>query len=238
MVIPLKTWLKNSDSALAKQLFKLAKKIRNPQMIVIPGIHHLLFKLHHFLIILFSELLRVFYYTPLFKSQVGGSKKRLSLYCGLPQMLGPLNVDIGDDVRMSGISTFCGRYCDSHVATLKIGNNVDVGWQNAFSIGTTIELHDDVRLAGRVFLAGFPGHPIDAKARAQGLPDNESQIGSIIIKKGAWLGTGVTVLAGVTIGEGAIIGAGSVVTKDVPAFTIAAGNPAKIVKQIPQEVTV
>jgi acetyltransferase-like isoleucine patch superfamily enzyme len=55
-----------------------------------------------------------------------------------------------------------------------------------------------------------------------------------IVKKGASIGTGVTVLANVTIGENAIVGAGSVVTKDVPANTIVAGNPAKVLRQIHQ----
>jgi galactoside O-acetyltransferase len=49
----------------------------------------------------------------------------------------------------------------------------------------------------------------------------------------AWLGFDVVVLKGVTIGEGAIVGARSVVTKDVPPWTIAAGNPARVVKEIP-----
>lgn len=52
--------------------------------------------------------------------------------------------------------------------------------------------------------------------------------------KGCSTGTGTIILPGVTIGEGAIVGAGSVVTKDVPAWTIALGNPAKVVKQIPK----
>lgn len=47
-----------------------------------------------------------------------------------------------------------------------------------------------------------------------------------------WIGARVTILKGVTIGEGAIVGAGSVVTKDVPAWSVVAGNPAKIVKRI------
>jgi acetyltransferase-like isoleucine patch superfamily enzyme len=52
----------------------------------------------------------------------------------------------------------------------------------------------------------------------------------------AWLGFDVLVLKGVTIGEGAIVGARSVVTKDVPPWTIAAGNPARVVKEIPPEL--
>jgi acetyltransferase-like isoleucine patch superfamily enzyme len=57
---------------------------------------------------------------------------------------------------------------------------------------------------------------------------------SVRIKQGAWLGANVTVLPGVTIGENAIVGAGAVVTKDVPANTVVAGVPAKILRTIQQ----
>jgi acetyltransferase-like isoleucine patch superfamily enzyme len=49
-----------------------------------------------------------------------------------------------------------------------------------------------------------------------------------------WIGANVIILKGVTIGEGAIVGAGSVVTKDVPPYTIVAGNPARIIREIPE----
>lgn len=55
--------------------------------------------------------------------------------------------------------------------------------------------------------------------------------GPVIIGKNVWIGDKATILAGVTIGEGAIIAANSVVCKDVPAYTVVAGNPAKIIKQ-------
>ena len=57
----------------------------------------------------------------------------------------------------------------------------------------------------------------------------------IVIGSKAWIGFGVTVLKGVTIGEGAVIAAKSVVTHDVPAWTVVAGNPAKIVRRIGEE---
>ena len=55
----------------------------------------------------------------------------------------------------------------------------------------------------------------------------------IVLKKGCLVGMESFIMPGVTIGEGAIVGAGSLVTKDVPAWTIATGRPAKVVKQIP-----
>lgn len=56
----------------------------------------------------------------------------------------------------------------------------------------------------------------------------------IVLKKGCLVGMESFVMPGVTIGEGAIVGAGSLVTKDVPAWTIATGRPAKVVKSIPE----
>jgi acetyltransferase-like isoleucine patch superfamily enzyme len=53
-----------------------------------------------------------------------------------------------------------------------------------------------------------------------------------VVKKGASIGSSTTLLCGVTVGENAIIGAGSVVTRDVPADTIVAGNPAKVLRKI------
>ena len=58
---------------------------------------------------------------------------------------------------------------------------------------------------------------------------------SIILHNDVWIGSGVIVMQGVTIGEGAVIGAGSVVTKDIPPYSIAVGNPCKVIKTINHE---
>jgi acetyltransferase-like isoleucine patch superfamily enzyme len=56
-----------------------------------------------------------------------------------------------------------------------------------------------------------------------------------LVKHGASIGSSVTLLCGVTVGEHAIIGAGSVVTKDVPPYTVVAGNPAQILRMLPRK---
>ena len=56
----------------------------------------------------------------------------------------------------------------------------------------------------------------------------------IVLKKGCLIGMESFVMPGVTVGEGAIVGAGSMVTKDIPAWTVAVGRPAKVVRQIPE----
>lgn len=226
------TWLKYSDSPAGQFCRTCVKSLRKMQMPVLPGIHSFLYRFHLLVKQMWQIVVQGAYFTPMFKSQVQGSKRNLQLYSGMPQLLGQLHVSLGDNVRMSGISTFVGRSHPSRVATLTIGSNVDIGWQNAISVGTKVVIEDDVRLAGRVFLAGFPGHPMNNERRAAGDADDESQIGDIVLKQGSWLGTGATVLAGVTVGQGAIVATGAVVTKDVPDFAVVAGNPAKIVKYV------
>ncbi len=65
----------------------------------------------------------------------------------------------------------------------------------------------------------------------QGYP-TPTKSDSIILRKGCWVGAGVIILPGVTVGENSVVGAGSVVTKSIPAFAVAVGNPARVIKSI------
>lgn len=58
---------------------------------------------------------------------------------------------------------------------------------------------------------------------------------SITLKKGCWIGAGVIILPRVTIGENAVVGAGSVVTKSIPAYAVAVGNPAKVIRSLKED---
>ncbi|CAH0534496.1 2,3,4,5-tetrahydropyridine-2,6-dicarboxylate N-acetyltransferase [Vibrio stylophorae] len=177
-------------------------------------------------------LIQRIYFTPLFLSQVSNRPKRLYLYSGMPQILGQLQITLGNDCRISGISTLAGHIGAHPPAQLTIGHNVDIGWQNHLAIGHAIILEDNVRLAGRVSLVGFPGHPLDPTARAAGEGETANQISTIHIGKDAWICSGATIVGHVTIGEGSIVATESVVTKDVPPFTLVGGNPAKVLRQL------
>ncbi|WP_117233928.1 acyltransferase [Vibrio maerlii] len=226
-----KIWLKQSDSQFAKTLFKLLKAIlvcdiRFPRLINV-----LLYRTLTLFRDSFEFVSRVLFITPAFRGRCIHSGKQLLLYGGLPFISGPLNISVGNRCRISGHTTFS---ASNHTPTplLKIGNNVGIGWQTTIAVGTEVHIEDNVRIAGRSNLFGYSGHPIDAQRRANGEPDDMEQIGAIHLKRDCWLGTNVIVKSGVTIGEGSIIAAGSVVTRDIPPFSIAAGNPAKVIKSI------
>jgi acetyltransferase-like isoleucine patch superfamily enzyme len=207
-------------------------------MPVIPGAHRVLYLLHRSIASTWASTTRIFWYTPLFQSRLERSARRLYVYSGMPLVLGPVRMSFGSNVRISGQTTISGRTAGDITPRLVVGDNVDIGWQTTIAVGRTISIGNNVRIAGRAFLAGYPGHPMDAAARAAGLPDTDDQIGDIVLEDDVWLATGVTVSAGVRIGRGTVVAAGSVVTSDLPSGVLAAGAPARIVRQLAAQPTI
>ncbi|MCG9640462.1 acyltransferase [Vibrio sp. Isolate34] len=230
-----KHWLKFHPNSRIRNVFFILKNIRSAELPTPQTFNRALYQVHKLIVNIIGGITRFCYWTPAFKGRVAQCGKRLYLYGGLPFVSGPLQISIGDDCRVSGHTTFSG--CTQPLEGLEhpllsIGNNVDIGWQSTIAVGKRVIISDNVRIAGGAFLFGYSGHPLDAKRRAQGEGDDPQQIGDIILEQDVWLGTNVTVKGGVTIGEGAVVAAGSVVTKSIPAFAIAAGNPARVVGQI------
>jgi len=227
-----KQWAKTSDHVLArlvKQMWLFIKAIEMPN---IPILFKLLYLVHVLMKQIFSDFLRILYFTPIFKSRLHNNPKGLYLYGGLPVVIGTLDITMGNSVRLAAMTTISGRTVCHNVPQLLIGNNVGIGWRTSIAVGNKIEIGNNVRIAGDCYLAGYPGHPMNAKDRAKGLPDTEDQIGVIHLEDDVWLATGVKVMSGVRIGQGTIVAAGSVVTKDLPEHVLAAGSPARVIKSL------
>lgn len=107
----------------------------------------------------------------------------------------------------------------------KIGKNVFINFDCVFLDLGGITIEDNVFIAPKVSLLS-EGHPVSPENRHSLIPRH------IHIKKNAWIDAAAIILHGVTIGENAVVAAGAVVSKDVPANTIAGGIPAKSIKRI------
>jgi len=124
-----------------------------------------------------------------------------------------------------GVIVKCGAYFGSG-SGIRVGNRAQIGDNSR--IDHSVDIGDDVLMGpdvvimtgGHAYLD--PNMPINKQGA---VPRKACKIG-----RDVWIGTRVIILPGVQIGEGAVIGASSVVTKNIPAFSVAVGNPARVVK--------
>lgn len=125
-------------------------------------------------------------------------------------------------------------------ASFSVGDRSFIG-NGLISIAQGVEIGSDVMISWGVTITDHNSHSLKFSERMRdvegwrvGAKDwSGVKVGKVVIKDKGWIGFNAIVLKGVTIGEGAIVGAGSVVTKDVPPWTIVAGNPAIVIKEIP-----
>ena len=114
----------------------------------------------------------------------------------------------------------------------RIGKRVKISSHTFICEGVTIE--DHVFIGHNVTFINDP-YPRATTPFGELQSDADWTVVPTVVRRGASIGSGATVLCGVEIGEGAIVGAGSVVTKDVPAGMIVAGNPAKALRSTEEE---
>jgi UDP-2-acetamido-3-amino-2,3-dideoxy-glucuronate N-acetyltransferase len=150
------------------------------------------------------------------------------------------DVKLGKGVRIYGFTNLYG--CEVGDDT-KIGTFVEV--QKGARIGSRCKISSHTFICEGVTIEDevFVGHNVtftnDRYPRATN-PDGELQRETdwvcvpTLVKTGASIGSGATLLCGITVGEFAVVGAGSVVTKDVPARSVVAGNPARLLKKLPE----
>lgn len=148
------------------------------------------------------------------------------------------SLHIGSQTNIEGSLVF-----ERGGAEIKIGSRTFVGGSTILDAACGITIGDDVLISFDCLIMDHNSHSVrfcerktDVLEWQQGRKDwTHVPTAPVRIGDKAWVGARVIVLKGVSIGEGAIIGAGSVVTKDVAAWTIAAGNPAKLIRVLSSE---
>ncbi len=164
---------------------------------------------------------------PLFRARCASVGKRFRLF-RLPFVMSHAKIYIGDDVNVFGkIDIFSGRIFDE--PRLIIHNRVDIGHNVTFIVNKEIVIEDDVNIASGVRFMDTDAHPRDAKDRIADLPPKPEEIKAVRICRNAWIGHNAFILKGVTVGEGAIVGVNSVVLTDIPPYSVAIGNPARVI---------
>mgnify|MGYP000843907034 CR=1 FL=1 len=148
--------------------------------------------------------------------------KRAVIYSSVRRDLVPFrNFRLGDYSVVESFSVL-----NNAVGDVCIGNHSRIGIGNTI-IGP-IQIGNHVNIAQGVVLSGL-NHNYDDATR--NISDQGVSVSSITINDDVWIGANVCVLAGITVGKHVVIGAGSVVTKNIPDYCIAIGNPARVVKR-------
>ena len=148
------------------------------------------------------------------------------------------SVQLGKNVKLSKLVNLYGCYIDDNTKigtfveiqkNAKIGKNCKISSHTFICEGVTIE--DNVFVGHNVTFINDT-YPRATTPEGKLQTEEDWKVEKTVVKRGASIGSGATILAKVSIGENALIGAGSVVTKDVPASSIVAGNPAKFMRNL------
>lgn len=222
--------LKRGETPFFRLLKRTAKGMLTANLPVPRAMNPLLgrsYALHQTVMAAFRWAGSYFYTEPLFRGRCASIGKRFSM-SKLPFIMSHAKIYIGDDVNFFGkVDIFSGRIFDE--PKLILGNRVDIGHNVVFIVNKEIVIEDDVNVATGVRFMDTDAHPKDIAERIADMPPRPEEIKPVRICKSAWIGQNAFILKGVTVGEGAVVGVNSVVVSDIPAYSVAMGNPARVV---------
>ena len=191
-----------------------------------------LYHLHFAVLFGMRWLLNYFYREPLFRSRCVSVGRNFSMWL-MPDITGHPKIYIGDNVNFFGhVGIVSGRIFDE--PKLIVEDGVDVGHDVIIVVNKEVVFEQGVKIASGCRFMDTDAHPRDTGLRAANAPPPPDEIKPVRICRNAWIGQNSFILKGVTVGEGAVVGVNSVVVSDIPPFSVAMGNPARVIIKNPR----
>jgi len=159
--------------------------------------------------------------------------KGLRLYGPAPRIMGDGAIELGNDVEFTAPTVILVGLGRDEPAVLRVGDDVRFGPDNIICAAREVRIGNHCRMGPGVRIYDTDMHAFDPDTRRQNYGTSAAALsGPVVIEDDVWIGANAVILKGVRLARGAIIGAGAVVADDVPPMTIAAGNPARLVRRV------
>lgn len=217
--------VRRADSPFYRVLHQLAAAVLNanvPVPAVLRPVLRGVYTLHFAVLQAARQVLVYLYYDPLARARFASTGKRVRVM-RLPRIHGKPRIHAADNVQIHGVIHVFDA--GSGGAELILEDGAQLGHNVTLVIAKRILVGAGAGIASECFVTDVADAAFDANER---MPAVTEAVTPVHVGSKAWVGRGSSIL-GVSIGEAAIVGAGSVVNKDVPAFSVAIGNPARVV---------
>lgn len=137
-------------------------------------------------------------------------------------------IRLGDQVVV-GRNTILSCKGDPPGGSITVGLNTNIAMNCLIHAEEEVEIGENVLFAAYVYIVGGGNHEFE-RTDIPIIEQPSINKGGVVIEKDVWLGAGVTVLDGVRVGRGSVLGAGAVINKDVPAYSVSVGVPARVIR--------
>ena len=178
-------------------------------------------------------LMQILFYEPALRYRCRTVGRKLRLHGPAPRISGDGIIDIGEDVEfVEGMSLVVGMGLPDP-AHLELKNHITFGGHHIICVARGVTIGNHCWIGAGTKIYDNDVHALDALERRVKFGDmTKVESAPITIEDDVWIGIDALILKGVTLHHGAVVGAGAVVTEDVPSFCVAAGNPARVVRQL------